>query len=161
MEPIRTGILTVSDRAFRGIYADRSGPSLREALDERFMVVAYEVVPDEREQIEAALRRFSDTLSAELVLTTGGTGPGPRDVTPEATQAVCDRLVPGLGEWMRAEGRRHTPLAILSRAIAGIRNRTLIVNLPGSPKAISELLPDLRELLSHAVTLLRGGGHEL
>nr|BCX00799.1 MAG: molybdopterin adenylyltransferase [Bacteroidota bacterium] len=161
MEPIRTAVVTVSDRVWQGQYADRSGPRIRELLDARYVVVAAEVVPDERDRIEATLRRLSDELAVELILTTGGTGPALRDVTPEATLRVCDRLLPGVAEWMRAESLRYTRLAVFSRAVAGIRNRTVIVNLPGNPKAISELLPGLRELLPHAVGLLRGGKHEL
>jgi molybdopterin adenylyltransferase len=136
-------------------------PTIEELLPrDRFNVVARGVVPDDRDEITAELVTMAEILSVDLVLTTGGTGFGPRDVTPEATTSVCERMVPGFGELMRLEGFKKTPNAVLSRAVAGIRRRTLIVNLPGSPKAVRECLDLILEILPHAVKMLHGGGHE-
>ncbi len=136
--------ITLSDRASAGIYEDRSGPAIEQFFAER---VADEIewlrvlIPDEREQIESTLRRLCDEEKCALVVTTGGTGPSPRDVTPEATQAVLERELPGFGEIMRVHSFAKVPTSILSRSTAGTRGRTLIVNLPGSPRAIGECLP--------------------
>lgn len=154
---IRVGILTVSDRSARGERADLSGPALAQAVAERLAgaeVVATGIVPDEREEIAAWLRAGADELALDLILTTGGTGFAPRDVTPEATRSVIEREAPGLAEAMRSESLRVTPHAMLSRAIAGIRGRTLIINLPGSPKAAVENLVTVLSVLPHAVELL-------
>ncbi len=154
---LRVGILTVSDMAARGERQDTSGAAIREMLASlEATVERYEVVPDERSLIEERLRAWADADGLDLIVTTGGTGFGPRDVTPEATRAVIDREAPGLAEAMRAEGLKHTPLAMLSRAVAGIRGRTLIVNLPGSPRGVRENLQVLLPVLPHAVELLRG-----
>lgn len=148
-------VLTVSDRAFQGIYEDASGPALAAFLAARgFELVEARLVPDERDQIEAALRTFAEEDIA-LVVTTGGTGFSPRDVTPEATCAVCERLAPGIPEAMRAASRAITPHAVLSRAQAGICGRTLIVNVPGSPKAAIESLGAVIAALPHGLELLR------
>jgi len=156
----RVAILTVSDSCAQGRRQDASGPALREILSARsYEIGGAGVVPDDRDAIIRELTRFADEEGCELVFTTGGTGLGPRDVTPEATRAVCDRLVPGLGELMRAEGLKKTPHAVLSRALAGMRGRTLIVNLPGSPRAVREGLEALAAVLPHAVEMMRGGGH--
>jgi molybdenum cofactor synthesis domain-containing protein len=153
----RVGILTVSDMGARGLRPDTSGQAIRDilaTLDAE--IVRYEVVPDERHQIEDRLRRWADEDGLDLVLTTGGTGLGPRDVTPEATRAVIDREAPGLVVAMVCEGLKHTPLAMLTRAVAGLRGRTLIVNLPGSPKAVRENLQVILPVLPHALELARG-----
>lgn len=157
-EDVRVGILTVSDRAHRGEYEDRSGPLLRRLIADRLgWTVAEEgVVPDEQAQIERELIRWADEAGLDLILTTGGTGFAPRDVTPEATRAVIEREAPGLAEAMRAASLRVTPHAMLSRAVCGIRGRTLIVNLPGSPKAARENLEVLIPVLPHALELLAG-----
>lgn len=154
---IRVAILTVSDRAARGEAEDLSGPAISRIVQEQLGadVIQHSTVPDELPLIEAALRRWADSGEVDLVLTTGGTGFAPRDVTPEATLAVIDRLAPGLAEAMRAASLRVTPHAMLSRAAAGIRGRTLIVNLPGSPKAVAENLAVVLPVLPHAVELLR------
>ena len=148
--------LTLSDRASAGVYEDRSGPEIERVFGEA-EAGAIEglriVMPDERAEIESLLKKLSDEEGCDLVLTTGGTGPSPRDVTPEATRAVLERELPGFGEIMRVQSFAKVPTAILSRSTAGTRGRTLIVNLPGNPKAIGEclplLLPAIRECLRH------------
>ncbi len=151
------GILTVSDRASRGESEDRSGPLLVRLVKEElgWRVAVQAVVPDERVRIAEVLRRWADEEDVALILTTGGTGFSPRDVTPEATRDVIDREAPGLVEAMRAESLRVTPHAMLSRAVAGMRGRTLIVNMPGSPKAVAEQFAVIRPALPHAIRLLR------
>jgi len=154
---MRIGILTVSDRAARGEYEDRSGPALRAWLKERIRgawQVRMMLVPDDKERIAEALRVLTDAEGCALVLTTGGTGIAPCDVTPEATMEVCERIVPGIGERMRASSWDLVPTAILSRQIAGIRGRSLIVNLPGSPRAACECLGAVWAALPHALSLL-------
>ena len=156
---MKIGRLTISDRAAAGDYADRSGPEIERFLREWFgpePVVEARLVPDEREQIAAALRELADDAGCALVFTTGGTGPAPRDVTPEATRAVIERELPGFGEAMRMQSFARVPTAILSRGLAGVRGETLIVNLPGSPKAVAECLALLGPALREAVLLVRG-----
>lgn len=153
---VRVGLLTASDRSAAGERPDRTAEVIREMVETLgWEVTDYRVIPDERDQIAAALRHMADT-GLGLVLTTGGTGLGPRDVTPEATADVIERSVPGLGELMRETGRRSTPRAALSRALAGTRGRTLIVNLPGSPRGARESLAPLLEVLPHALEVLAG-----
>jgi len=138
-----------------GSRVDASGPAVVAALESAgFAVAAREIVPDERPVIEAAIRRLA--AKAELVVTTGGTGIAARDVTPEATRAVCERLVEGVGERMRSEGARQTPLAALGRGVCGICGKTLVLNLPGSPAAATESLAAVLDILPHAMELLRG-----
>lgn len=159
MKPItiRLGILTVSDKGSAGERQDASGNAIREVLAPLDVAVErYEIVPDEIDEIASALRRWADEDKLDVVFTTGGTGFDPRDVTPEATLAVVDRLTPGLSEAMRLEGMRHTSNAMLSRATAGLRGKTMIVNLPGSERAVRESLACLVPVLEHAVRTARG-----
>jgi molybdenum cofactor synthesis domain-containing protein len=157
---ITVGILTVSDSCAEGRRQDASGPAIREILLAAGCVIGEErIVPDDQDTIGRELTRLAEGGGHDLVFTTGGTGLGPRDVTPEATAAVCDRLVPGLGELMRAQGLKKTRNAVLSRGIAGIRGKTLIINLPGSPRAVREGLEAILDVLPHALEMMRGGGH--
>ncbi len=158
---IRVGIVTVSDSCSWGEREDVSGRTVEEMLSgDQFVVAERTVVPDDRDAIAAELVRLADDGEVELLLTTGGTGFGPRDVTPEATASVCSRMVPGFGELMRLKGFEKTPRAVLSRAVAGIRGGTLVINLPGSPTAVRECLEVILDLLPHAIEMLRGGGHQ-
>ena len=151
-------VMTVSDKGSRGERADGSGPRIEALLRERgYDVVHREIVPDEAGEIERALVRLADERNVALVLTTGGTGFSPRDVTPEATERACTRMVPGIPEAMRAASLRVTPRGMLSRGAAGIRGGTLIVNLPGSPKAAIENLEAVLPALEHGLEMLRGG----
>ena len=153
----KIGVLNISDRASAGIYSDEPGQAcvalLREWLITPFDL-DYKIIPDERPLIEAELRRLADEAGCALVVTTGGTGPSPRDVTPEATVAVCERIFPGFGELMRATSLRYVPTAILSRQTAGTRGRTLIVNLPGRPKAIRENLEAVFPAIPYCLDLI-------
>jgi len=156
---VRIAILTVSDRSFRGEREDRGGPAVAAAIAHHLLgasIVETTVVPDERSDIEWNLRRLADGDVADVVLTTGGTGLGPRDVTPQATRAAVDYEVPGIPEAMRAATRAGFPAADLSRQTAGVRARTLVVNLPGSPRGAVECLDVIAGLLPHAVAMLRG-----
>ena len=154
---IRVGILTVSDSSFSGSREDLSGPALQKRCEELgWAVAAREVLPDEADQLSQKLREWADQYAIRLILTTGGTGIGPRDHTPEATRAVLDRELPGLGELMRMKGLEQTRFSVLSRALAGTRKRTLIINLPGSPKGALYSLGVLEGLVPHAVALLEG-----
>ena len=152
---MKVAVLTVSDRSASGEREDRSGPALRALAEAQgWQVTAVTIVPDERQAIERMLARWTDESEADLILTTGGTGFAPRDVTPEATLAVVERQAPGLAEAIRAAGLRVTPHAMLSRGVAGIRRRSLIVNLPGSPQAAREGFEVIRTALPHAIALL-------
>jgi molybdopterin adenylyltransferase len=152
---VRAVVLTISDRCSRGEQVDLSGPAVCQLLEDAVIgVVTTEILPDELDVIAAALRRHAE--NADLIVTTGGTGLAARDVTPEATKLVCERIVDGLAERMRAEGLRHTPLAPLSRAVCGTLGATLIVNLPGSPAGARSSLAAILPLLPHALDLLTG-----
>lgn len=155
----RIGIVTVSDRASRGDYQDLGGPAIRDWLT-RALTSPWEpllrLVPDERPEIEAVLRDLCDRENCSLVVTTGGTGPAPRDVTPEATEVVIEKHLPGFGEQMRAVSLRHVPTAILSRQLAGIRGRSLIINLPGKPAAIAECLEAVFPAVPCCIDLIGG-----
>jgi len=153
---IRVGVLTISDRSYRGEKLDLSGPTLIEAIKKQGWIVAVSgIVADDLEQIILRLTQWSDQEELDLILTTGGTGFAPRDLTPEATIAVIQRLTPGICEMMRQESLKITPHAMLSRAVAGIRNRTLIINLPGSPKGAMENLSFILPVLDHAIELIK------
>ncbi len=159
MSASRIGIVTISDRASAGTYEDLSGPAIRETLGAFLSSpweACYRLIPDEQPLIEATLKQLIDEDGCCLVLTTGGTGPALRDVTPEATEAVCEKLMPGFGEQMRAVSLRYVPTAILSRQTAGIRGKGLIVNLPGKPKSIRECLEAVFPAIPYCIDLLGG-----
>ncbi|MBA7640963.1 Molybdopterin adenylyltransferase [subsurface metagenome] len=157
---IKIAILTVSDSCAQGQREDISGQEIKTMLDkDRFEIFEKKIVADNREAIANELKYFSDKAGIDVVLTTGGTGLGPRDVTPEATASVCERIVPGLSEIIRIRGWKKTESAVLSRGIAGIRNKTLIINLPGSPKGVRESLEIILDVLPHAVQMMLGDGH--
>ena len=159
MREVPIGVVTVSDRASAGIYEDKGGPGIEAALSAILATPwrpARRLVPDERAAIERALCELADSEGCSLILTTGGTGPAPRDLTPEATQAVCDRLLPGFGELMRARSLLDVPTAILSRQIAGTRGRSLIVNLPGRPSAIRACLEATFPAIPYCLDLIGG-----
>ena len=156
---IKIGILTVSDRAFRGVYDDLGGPAIQKYLSE-VLTNEWEalpvIVPDELERITAALIELVDARGCSLVVTTGGTGPAVRDITPEATEAVCDKMMPGFGELMRQVSLKFVPTAILSRQTAGIRGQALIVNLPGKPSAIRDCLDAVMPAIPYCIDLIDG-----
>jgi molybdopterin adenylyltransferase len=155
---VQVAVITVSDRAFRGAYEDLCGPEIERGIREAYpdAAVSRRIVPDEAEGILAALEA---SAGADCILTTGGTGIGPRDVTPEATRLFLDKEVPGIAEALRARSLEETPFAALSRGLAGIRGRTIVVNLPGSPKAVRLGVRTVVPLLEHALRMLRGEGH--
>lgn len=157
--PVRIGFVTVSDRASRGEYEDLGGPAMREwlenALQTPFEAVS-RIVADEQPEVEAALKQLCDDEGCCLVVTTGGTGPAPRDVTPEATENVCDKILDGFGEQMRAVSLQFVPTAILSRQIAGIRGQSLIINLPGKPSAIADCLNAVFPAVPYCIDLIEG-----
>jgi len=158
---LKAGILTISDKAWHGERQDRSGEVLRETLSRVDVIVSnYAVVPDEKKFITEKLIQWADEDKIDVIFTTGGTGLGPRDVTPEATLSVVNRVAPGFAETMRAESLKKTPHAMLSRAVSGTRGGCLIINLPGSPKAARECLESILPALPHAVETLRGQGGE-
>jgi molybdopterin adenylyltransferase len=157
MRTIRAGALTLSDRASRGEYEDKAGPAMREALASLPIEwVRVQVIPDDEELIASTLRRWADEDHLDLVLTTGGTGPAPRDRTPEATARVLDLELPGVPEALRAAGREKTPTAALTRGLAGVRGRTVFVNLPGSPRAVREGAEVLLGFLPHLLEKVAG-----
>jgi molybdopterin adenylyltransferase len=156
---IKIGILVASDRASKGLYEDLSGRAIREILHTYVRTEwdeVYKVIPDSKKSIAAELRSMVDKKKCSLVITTGGTGPAPRDVTPEATEAVCDKMLPGFGELMRAVSVKQVPTAILSRQSAGVRKRSLIVNLPGKPKSIKVCLEAVFPAIPDCVALIGG-----
>lgn len=158
---LRVAVVTVSDSVSAGQREDLSGPAVRERCTALgWQVASTHLVSDDPAMIQVRLRELADSGELDVVLTTGGTGVSPRDSTPEATIAACEKLVPGLGELMRQKGQQAAPRAMLSRAAAGIRGRTLIVNLPGSPRGAVESLDAVAELIPHAVEVLHGARHE-
>jgi len=156
---IRIGIINVSDRASLGIYEDLPGKAIVQTLNEYLLSPwqkEYTIIPDEQDIIEMTLIEMADVKNCCLIVTSGGTGPSKRDVTPEATEAVCDKMMPGFGELMRMESLKYVPTAILSRQTAGIRNKTLIVNLPGKPKSIRQCLDAVFPAIPYCIELLEG-----
>jgi len=154
---IRTAIITLSDKGSKGERVDESGKLIGEMITSiGASVQVYEILPDEFSLIASTLERLSDSGGLDLIITTGGTGVGPRDVTPEATRKVIDRELPGMAEAMRAESLKKTPHAMISRAVAGVRKQTLIINLPGSPKAVRENLLVVLPALAHAIEKIKG-----
>ncbi len=156
---IRIGIINVSDRASKGIYEDLPGKAIVQTLNEYLLSPwekEYAIIPDEQLLIEDTMKDMADHKNCCLIITCGGTGPAKRDVTPEATEAVCDKMMPGFGELMRTESLKYVPTAILSRQTAGIRNHTLIVNLPGKPKAIRQCLDAVFPAIPYCIELLEG-----
>ena len=156
---IRIGIINVSDRASKGIYEDLPGKAIVQSLNEYLLSPwkkEYAIIPDEQQLIENTLKEMADQKNCCLIVTCGGTGPSKRDVTPEATEAVCDKMMPGFGELMRMESLKYVPTAILSRQTAGIRNKTLIINLPGKPKSIRQCLDVVFPAIPYCIELLEG-----
>lgn len=160
LESIRVAVITISDKGSQGVREDKSGPALVEALKGHATIKLTKLIPDEREIIAKTLVDLADTADLDVIFTTGGTGLAPRDVTPEATLDIVQKMVPGIPEAMRAASLKITDRAMLSRATAGIRGRTLIVNLPGSPKAAVECLQVFLPVMAHAVETLRGDAYE-
>lgn len=159
MQKIRIGIVTVSDRASHGVYEDKGGPALEQWFLDHLLgewEAVARLIPDEQALIESALCQLADDEECCLIVTTGGTGPALRDVTPEATEAVCQKMMPGFGELMRAESLKVVPTAILSRQTAGVRNQTLIINLPGKPSAINDCLQAVFPAVPYCIDLLEG-----
>ena len=158
-ETIRIGIVSVSDRASKGEYTDLGGPAIKEVMTDFIanqFETEYRVIPDEFDQIEQVLVELSDVKKCCLIVTTGGTGPAPRDITPEVTEVVCQKMLPGFGELMRQTSLNFVPTAILSRQTAGIRNKSLIVNLPGKPKSIRECLEAVFPAIPYCIDLIGG-----
>lgn len=161
MDALRIGIVTSSDSCAAGSRSDGSGPELASLVEARgWSVAGYRLCADDAEALAAAIIDLADVEGADVVLTTGGTGFGPRDVAPEVTVQVCDRMAPGIAEHIRAESGKVTPRAMLSRGAAGLRGRTLVINLPGSLKAARESFSFVADQLEHAVQMIAGGGHD-
>lgn len=156
---VKIGIITVSDGCSEGKREDKSGPLIRKMVKNLGEVIKYRIIPDEKALISQAIKEIVDELKADLVLTTGGTGLSLRDVTPEVTREVVEKEIPGFGELMRQKSFKITPMAILSRATAGTRGESLIINLPGSPKAVKECLEIILSLIPHALDMIKGKGH--
>jgi len=158
---IRAAILTMSDKGSRGEREDKSGQVIREIIEGLpAEIISYEVIPDEKEIIKKKLTHLSDIIKADIIITTGGTGLSPRDVTPDATLEVIDKEVPGMAEAMRGESLKKTANAMISRAVVGVRGETLIINLPGSPKAVRENLSVILPAIPHAIEKLKGDQRE-
>lgn len=158
---IAVGILTISDRASQGFYEDKSGPALRRYSEEKGWVVkTCLVIPDLKEKIQEILLDWCDSKQIPLILTTGGTGISPRDVTPEATREIMEKVIPGIAEQIRQEGFKKNIHSLLSRGLAGTRGKSFILNLPGSPKGAVESLEIVAEIIPHAILLLNGGSHD-
>ena len=158
-KPIKIGVITVSDRASKGEYDDLSGPSIIETLKDYLISnwePIYQVIPDEQKIIENTIKQMADEFSCALIVTTGGTGPALRDVTPEATESVCEKMLPGFGELMRQVSLQYVPTAILSRQTAGIRGKSLVINLPGKPKSIRECLDAVFPAVPYCIDLIKG-----
>ncbi len=159
LRPIKIGVITVSDRASKGEYDDLSGPSIIETLNDYLTTnwePIYQVIPDEQKTIENTIKQMADELCCALIVTTGGTGPALRDVTPEATESVCEKMLPGFGELMRQVSLQYVPTAILSRQTAGIRGKSLVINLPGKPKSIRECLDAVFPAVPYCIDLING-----
>ena len=159
IQPVKIGIITVSDRASKGVYEDLSGKAIINTLKEYLTTKwepIYQVIPDEQYLIESTIKQMADKEGCSLIVTTGGTGPAVRDVTPEATEAVSDKMMPGFGELMRQVSLKYVPTAILSRQTAGIRGKSLIVNLPGKPKSIRECLDAVFPAIPYCIDLIEG-----
>ncbi|WP_286005856.1 molybdopterin adenylyltransferase [Campylobacter avium] len=159
MDIVKIGILSISDRASAGIYEDKSGAEIKKLMQSYIkneIIFHYELIADEFELIKKSLIFLSDEKKCDLILSTGGTGPAPRDVTPEATEAVCEKMLPGFAELMRQESLKFVPTAILSRQVAGIRKKSLIINLPGQPKAIKECLEPVFPAVPYCIDLIGG-----
>lgn len=157
---MKASVLTISDRCYKGQTQDTSGKLLRKILEKnKFKIVNCDIVSDEEKLIKQKLIEYCDNLKVDFIFTTGGTGLSPRDVTPEATIAVADKLVPGISEYIRAQSLKHTRKAVLSRAVSVIRKNTIIINLPGSPKAVEQSLAAVLNILPHALDMLKGKGH--
>jgi molybdenum cofactor synthesis domain-containing protein len=158
---MKVAIITCSDRCSQGKAEDKSGPLMADLILElKAETVKYIVIPDEQKIIEEHLQKFCDELKVDLILTSGGTGLGSRDVTPEATQNVAHKIIPGISELMRAEGLKQTKFAVLSRGICALRNKTLIINLPGSPKGVQESLQPIFEIIKHALAMIKDKDHK-
>ena len=157
---IKAAILTISDRASKGEYPDKSGEIIKSMLkDIPAEITRYEIIPDDPELIKQTFIEYCDSLKMDLVISTGGTGLGPRDFAPEVTAAIIEKEVPGISEAIRIEGLKSTRRAMLSRGITGIRGKTLIINLPGSPKAVQEALTTILEAVQHGLEMIQGKGH--
>lgn len=157
---IKVYLLTISTGCYKNRRVDTSGDLMEKFCKKQgYRIIARDIVSDDKKMIKKKLRYFSDKLNVDLILTTGGTGLGPYDLTPEATHEICERIIPGIPELIRNEGIKKTKRAVLSRCVAGIRGKTLIINLPGSPKAVKESLNAIVEIIPHAIEIINGAGH--
>ncbi|MFH2138543.1 MAG: MogA/MoaB family molybdenum cofactor biosynthesis protein [Candidatus Omnitrophota bacterium] len=160
VDGFKVAVLTISDRCSRGEQKDQSGLLIKEIMETiNGEVIRYDIIPDEKDLIKEKLIDYTDNVKAEVVLTTGGTGLGPRDVTPDATGEIAHKIIPGISELIRAEGLKKTQNAVLSRAISVVRGSSMIINLPGSPKGVRESLEAILDIIPHALAMLKGAGH--